>query len=134
MEWTINGRTFEMTSTASNEKVKINTTEVWKFINGGSSGMGMGMMGNMMQIPHPVHIHQLQFRIIERKMKKNSDLWNSFKDGFIDSGWKDTFLLLPGMTIKVLLNFEDYPCLFLYHCNNLEHEDMGMMRNYLITK
>jgi len=60
MKWTINGRTFEMTSTASNEKVKLNTTEVWKFINGGSSGMGM--MGNMMQIPHPVHIHQLQFR------------------------------------------------------------------------
>lgn len=132
MKWTINGKTFEMTSTASNEKVKLNTTEVWKFINGGSSGMGM--MGNMMQIPHPVHIHQLQFRIIERKMKKNSDLWNSFKDGFIDNGWKDTFLLLPGMTVKVLLNFEDYPGLFLYHCHNLEHEDMGMMRNYLITK
>jgi len=67
-------------------------------------------------------------------MKKNSDLWNSFKDGFIDNGWKDTFLLLPGMTVKVLLNFEDYPGLFLYHCHNLEHEDMGMMRNYLITK
>ena len=26
----------------------------------------------------------------------------------------------------------DYPGLFLYHCHNLEHEDMGMMRNYLI--
>jgi FtsP/CotA-like multicopper oxidase with cupredoxin domain len=22
--------------------------------------------------------------------------------------------------------------LFLYHCHNLEHEDMGMMRNYLV--
>jgi FtsP/CotA-like multicopper oxidase with cupredoxin domain len=24
--------------------------------------------------------------------------------------------------------------LFLYHCHNLEHGDMGMMRNYLVEK
>ncbi|MBW2512993.1 MAG: multicopper oxidase domain-containing protein [Deltaproteobacteria bacterium] len=24
--------------------------------------------------------------------------------------------------------------LFLYHCHNLEHEDMGMMRNYFVRK
>jgi hypothetical protein len=27
-----------------------------------------------------------------------------------------------------------YPGLFLYHCHNLEHEDMGMMRNYRLAK
>jgi len=130
MTWTINGRTFGMTEVASDEKVKLNTTEIWRFINGGNTGMGM--MGNMMQMPHPVHIHQLQFRIIERKMG-NSILWEHFKDGFVDEGWKDTFLLLPGMEVKVLISFKDFPGLFLYHCHNLEHEDMGMMRNYLIT-
>ncbi len=131
MSWTINGRTFGMTDVASDEKVKLNTTEIWEFVNGGGR-MGMGMRGGMMQMPHPVHVHQLQFRIIERSFK-NSSLWQSLKDGFIDEGWKDTFLLLPGMKVKILIEFKDYPGLFLYHCHNLEHEDMGMMRNYLIS-
>jgi FtsP/CotA-like multicopper oxidase with cupredoxin domain len=50
----------------------------------------------------------------------------------VDEGWKDTVLLMPGERIKLLVRFEDYPGLFLYHCHNLEHEDMGMMRNYLV--
>ena len=34
--------------------------------------------------------------------------------------------------VKLLLRFDSYPGLYVYHCHNLEHEDMGMMRNYLI--
>ncbi len=139
MSWTINGRTFEMTEVAPDEIVKLNTSEIWEFINGnigrGRGMMGGGMMGGMMmQMPHPVHIHQLQFRIIGRTTGNDLNLWNSLKDGFVDEGWKDTFLLLPGMKVKVLLSFKDFPGLFLYHCHNLEHEDMGMMRNFLIEK
>nr|WP_263458734.1 multicopper oxidase domain-containing protein [Bathymodiolus japonicus methanotrophic gill symbiont] len=26
----------------------------------------------------------------------------------------------------------DYTCIFMYHCHNLEHEDMGMMRDLLV--
>ncbi len=125
---TINGRTFEMTRVADDEIVKLNTTEVWELVNGGGGGMGM-MGGGMMQMPHPVHVHGLQFRIIERTTGAG---WNSMKDGFIDEGWKDTVLLMPGMRAKILLRFEDFTGLFLYHCHNLEHEDMGMMRNYLV--
>jgi FtsP/CotA-like multicopper oxidase with cupredoxin domain len=50
----------------------------------------------------------------------------------VDEGWKDTALVMPGERVRVLMRFEHYPGLFLYHCHNLEHEDMGMMRNYLI--
>jgi FtsP/CotA-like multicopper oxidase with cupredoxin domain len=133
MEWTINGKTFRMTDVADNEKVKLNTTEVWEFINGGGGGGMMGMMGNMMQMPHPVHIHGLQFQIIDRIIKDSSAAdWDNLKEGIVDEGWKDSFLLLPGTRIKVLLRFEDYKGMFLYHCHNLEHEDMGMMRNYLV--
>ena len=132
MEWLINGRTFEMTEVADWEKVKLNTTEVWEFINSGSGG---GRMGGMMQMPHPVHIHALQFQIIERDVSQVSpSVWNSMKDGFIDEGWQDTFLLLPGMRVKVAMRFEDFTGLFIYHCHNLEHEDMGMMRNYEVVK
>ncbi len=117
---TINGRTFEMTRVADDEIVKLGTTEVWELVNGGSG---------MMQMPHPVHVHGLQFRILERTTGAG---WESMKDGFVDEGWKDTVLLMPGMRAKILLRFEDFSGLFLYHCHNLEHEDMGMMRNYLV--
>ncbi len=129
MQWLINGKTFEMNEVADWEKVKLNTTEVWEFINGG------GMMGNMMSMPHPVHIHGLQFQIIERDVSEvPAAVWNSMKDGFIDEGWQDTFLLLPNMRVKVALRFEDFTGIFLYHCHNLEHEDMGMMRNYEVVE
>ena len=132
MDWLINGRTFEMTEVADWEKVKLNTTEVWEFTN---SGSGRGRMGGMMQMPHPVHIHALQFQIIERDVSQVSpSVWNSMKDGFIDEGWQDTFLLLPGMRVKVAMRFEDFTGIFIYHCHNLEHEDMGMMRNYEVVE
>jgi FtsP/CotA-like multicopper oxidase with cupredoxin domain len=40
---------------------------------------------------------------------------------------------MPGERARIVANFTDYPGMFLYHCHNLEHEDMGMMRNYLVT-
>ncbi|WP_010665182.1 multicopper oxidase family protein [Marinilabilia salmonicolor] len=130
MNWVINGETFEMEEVADWEKVKLNTTEVWQFING-DDGSGMGMMQDMMQLPHPAHIHGLQFQIIERDISEmNADVWNSVKDGFIDKGWQDTFLLMPGMKVKVVMSFRDFTGKYIYHCHNLEHEDMGMMRNY----
>lgn len=51
----------------------------------------------------------------------------------VDEGWRDTVLLMPGERVKVLLKFENYTGLYVYHCHNLEHEDAGMMRNYLVS-
>ena len=92
------------------------------------------MMGNMMQMSHPIHLHQVQYNIIERNTDDmDAEVWNSVKDGFVDNGWKDTVLLMPGMKIKIVMTFKDFKGLFLYHYHNLEHEDMGMMRNYKIV-
>ena len=120
LAWTINGRTFRMEEVANYEKVRMDSLEVWEFINGGG---GMGMMG-MMNMPHPIHLHGKQFQVLERRGVTHN--------GYVDEGWKDTVLLMPGERIRLLVSFEDYPGLFLYHCHNLEHEDMGMMRNYLV--
>lgn len=54
------------------------------------------------------------------------------RDGFIDEGRKDTFLILPGQRVRIRVRFDSYPGLFLYHCHNLEHEDAGMMRNFVV--
>ncbi len=134
MEWVINGETFGMKEVADWEKVKLNTAEIWEFING-DDGQGMGMMQDMMRMPHPVHLHGLQFQIIDRDISGvSADSWETVKDGFIDDGWQDTFLLLPGMKVKIALKFEDFTGIYVYHCHNLEHEDMGMMRNFEVLE
>ncbi len=120
MSWTINGRTFEMTGVAPDETVRLGTMELWEFIN---TGGGMGMMGGM-GMPHPMHLHGKQFQVLERSGVAH--------EGYVDEGWKDTVLVMPGERIRFLVRFDDYPGLFLYHCHNLEHEDLGMMRNYYV--
>ena len=131
MGWTLNGRSFELEATAKDEQVRLGDLEIWEFIN--QLGGGMGMMGGM-NLPHPMHVHGLQFQIIERSISSSGrNEWETLKNGFIDEGWHDTVLVMPGESVKVLLKFEDYTGLYLYHCHNLEHEDMGMMRNYRVV-
>jgi FtsP/CotA-like multicopper oxidase with cupredoxin domain len=98
----------------------MNSLEIWEFIN---EGGGMGMMGGM-DMPHPIHLHGMQFQVLQRRGVAHG--------GYVDQGWKDTVLLMPGEAVRLLVRFGDYPGLYLYHCHNLEHEDMGMMRNYLV--
>ena len=126
MQWGLNGRVFEMEEVADDEIVKLGTTEVWQFENEAS----MGMMGGM---PHPLHVHGVQYRIIKRSVASGAmSAWNGLSAGFVDEGWKDVVLVMPGERVQVLIRFNNYPGLFVYHCHNLEHEDMGMMRNFLI--
>lgn len=126
MQWMINGRSFEMAEVDPNEKVRLGDLEIWEFIN--DSGSRMGTM------PHPMHIHGLQFQIIERQStEKYREVNSIFNKGQVDEGWHDTVLVMPGERVKVLMKFEDFEGLYLYHCHILEHEDAGMMRNFLIT-
>lgn len=130
MIWTLNGRTFEMDEVSPQEVVKLNDLELWEFEN--TSGSGMGMMGGM-ALPHPMHLHGLQFQVIDRIISPSEeDSWKTLKDGFVDVGWHDTVLVYPGELVRILVKFKDFAGLYLYHCHNLEHEDMGMMRNYRV--
>jgi suppressor of ftsI len=107
--------------------------ELWEFANleGGGSGMGMGMMN--MELPHPMHIHGVQFQVIGRQITRGYEsAYQELSAGFVDDGCKDTVLVMPGEKVQVLVRFENYAGTLLYHCHNLEHEDAGMMRNYKI--
>lgn len=119
----LNGRTFgdDMMEVAEDEKVKLGTTEVWEFINQ-PSGMAMA---------HPMHIHNLQFRVIGRS-GTGGGLQQDLVSGSTDEGLKDVVTVMPGERVRVLMKFENHTGLYLYHCHILEHEDMGMMRNYLV--
>lgn len=123
MRWVLNGGTFEMETVAANEIVRLNTLEVWDLTN----------QAGMMQMYHPIHVHGLQFQVIERQMlPSGATAYEGVRYGYVDAGWKDTVMLMPGERVRFLLKFEDFIGKYVYHCHILEHEDMGMMRNYEI--
>jgi FtsP/CotA-like multicopper oxidase with cupredoxin domain len=156
MQWLINGKRFEMEEVEASEVVAFNSLEVWEFVNqqgvegmggmgGGMSGMqhnhqgastgNMGMQGMMNDfMAHPMHVHGVQFQVIERQIHPAyADGWATLKDGFVDEGWKDTVLVMPGERVKILARFYEYRGRYLVHCHNLEHESTGMMRNFLVA-
>ena len=127
MVWGINGAKFDMLGVSELETVKLGTHEIWEFRNEGRGSM-MGMV-----MPHAMHVHGLQFQVLSRGvMRKFEGGYRTVNAGFVDEGWKDTVLVMPGERVRVLLRFSDYTGLFLYHCHMLEHEDTGLMRNYLV--
>ena len=53
-----------------------------------------------------------------------------------DLGWKHTILVWPGEAVRIAINFT-HPFSgdpeYLFHCNNVEHEDAGMMNYRRVT-
>jgi FtsP/CotA-like multicopper oxidase with cupredoxin domain len=102
-------------------------------------GMGGGMMGGgmgggmMLSMAHPIHLHGQQFQTISRTIgAEEAEDYATVKDGLLDSGLKDTVLVMPGEKVRIIKPFQDFTGLFVYHCHNIEHEDMGMMRDFLV--
>lgn len=95
------------------ETVQSGTTEIWEFDN--SKG----------DEPHPMHIHALQFQVLDRTGGRNGLIST-------ESGWKDTVMLLPGEKVRVIITFGQNKGKYVLHCHNLEHEDDGMMLQFEI--
>ena len=121
MNWLMAGRTFEMEAVSPDETVDAGATQVWEIENQ-PNAMGMSMA-------HPVHLHGPQFRVLSRTGADS----NALRAGIVDSAADDTVLVLPGETVRLQVTFSRFPGLYLYHCHILEHEDMGMMRNFRIS-
>ncbi len=122
----LNGRSYKMNDIRPDEVIPVNTLQLMEFDNGYHGGHGMAM-------PHPMHLHGEQFQIVKREINSRfKGAYASISEGLVDSGWKDTVLVMPGEKVTLLKPFNDYKGLFMYHCHNLEHEDLGMMRDFLI--
>ncbi|MDT3740234.1 MAG: multicopper oxidase domain-containing protein [Candidatus Kapabacteria bacterium] len=111
MKHTINNKLYDMERI--DETINFGDIEIWDFVN-----KDLDMM-------HPIHIHGLQFQILSRS--SSTELPEQEK------GWKDTFLINGGETVKVIAKFNGYKGKYLLHCHNLEHEDDGMMLNYNVV-
>ncbi len=86
------------------------------------------------QLAHPTSdAHpQCQFQVVQRTPPSSSTSYSTVNQGLVDTGWKDTVLVWPGERVKVAMKFAPYTGMYMYHCHILEHEDMTMMRNYMI--
>ena len=129
MQWLLNGRVFEMEGVAENEIVRLGSLEAWEFVNEQNPNEMMERMG----MAHPMHIHGVQFQVVQRDLlaPELKAGFESVREGYVDEGWKDTVVVMPGERVRLLVKFV-HPGLFIYHCHNLEHEDLGMMRNYRV--
>jgi suppressor of ftsI/bilirubin oxidase len=122
--WRINGQSYRMTDTAFS--VKRGTREVWEFRNEPPA------------MPHPIHIHGFQYRVLERKGSPPQLRALAVTGSGLPAtelGWKDTVLLWPGESIRILVDFaHPFPGdqVYMLQCHNLEHETHGMMVNFRI--
>ncbi|MFM9985840.1 MAG: multicopper oxidase domain-containing protein [Flavobacteriales bacterium] len=96
-----------------NHTIDAGTIEEWTIVNNNVFG-------------HSFHIHDVQFKIISR---------SSGPVGEHESGWKDTFFIAIGESVSFVAKFSDeadpeHP--FMYHCHFANHEDGGMMGQFVV--
>jgi FtsP/CotA-like multicopper oxidase with cupredoxin domain len=108
----INGKSMDMARI--DEKVPAGAVEIWKIFND-------------TPLAHPFHIHDVQFRVLDR---------NGRAPEAHERGLKDTVLVDSGETVSVITQFGEYtdpdqP--YMYHCHILEHEDAGMMGQFAVV-
>ena len=110
---TINGSAMDIN--VVNETVPLNQTEIWEITN-------------QMNMPHNFHIHATHFRIIDR----NNDATLVAEN---EKGYKDAVFIPANSTARFLVTMTDYADAngkYMYHCHFLEHEDAGMMGQFVV--
>jgi bilirubin oxidase len=99
-----------------NKTVNLNDIEKWTITNNNIFG-------------HTFHIHDVEFKIVARNGVSTAV-------GSHESGWKDVLYLPRGENATFVAKFDDYadpihP--FMYHCHFTNHEDAGMMGQFVVT-
>jgi len=97
-----------------NQTVKLDTVEKWTITNDFVFG-------------HSFHIHDVQFAIVSRSTGDVADY---------EKGWKDTFAILPNESVTFVAKFDDFASdmhPFMYHCHMANHEDGGLMGQFLVV-
>jgi suppressor of ftsI/bilirubin oxidase len=124
-KWRINGAGYVADQTPI--VVQRDTVETWDIRNVQPS------------MPHPMHLHGFQFRVLSREGSPDQQRRLAIEPGRLaasDLGWKDTVLVWPGETVRIVTDFS-HPFqgdqVYMIHCHNLEHEDGGMMVNLKVA-
>jgi spore coat protein A, manganese oxidase len=106
--WTVNGRPFE--PDRIDAEPVLGSVELWRI--------------RAQNAEHPFHIHLAPFQVLTSG--------GGGDPGPFNSGWKDTVNLDNGGDVELLVRFDSYRGRYVFHCHNLEHEDM-MMANFEVV-
>jgi len=99
-----------------NKTVNLNDIEKWTIINNNVFG-------------HTFHIHDVEFKIVDRNGSPTGV-------GSHESGWKDVIYVPRNESVSFVAKFDDYADAthpFMYHCHFSNHEDEGMMGQFIVT-
>jgi FtsP/CotA-like multicopper oxidase with cupredoxin domain len=110
--WTINDQLVDLDRPMATPR--INAPEIWRLKNN-SGGWW-----------HPVHIHSEYCRVISRNGRRPSPFLAE-QDGIAK---KDTVVLGPNSEVEVFVKFRDFCGPWVFHCHNIEHEDLAMMARF----
>jgi blue copper oxidase len=102
----INGRPFDMTRI--DERLRLGDTEIWEV--------------SAQMMAHPFHVHGVHFEVLSRGGRRPD---------ILDQGLRDTVLVQEPVELLVHFTQPAVQAPFMYHCHILEHEDNGMMGQYL---
>jgi blue copper oxidase len=98
-----------------NKTVNLNDVEKWTVTNNNVFG-------------HTFHIHDVEFKIVARN-------GSAAAVGSHESGWKDVMYVPKGENVTFVAKFDDYADAihpFMYHCHFSNHEDGGMMGQFVV--
>jgi FtsP/CotA-like multicopper oxidase with cupredoxin domain len=90
-------------------------------------------------MPHPLHLHGFQFRVIERTNSPRQIRALVIADRgrtAHDMGLLDTVVAWPGERVRIVIDFSQPFAgsqIYMLHCHNLEHEDQGMMVTFAVS-
>ncbi len=110
--FSINGKS--MNANRIDEVVKAGSVEVWR-------------IENASMMAHPFHIHNVQFKIVGKSESAISTH---------ELGFKDVVLVNPHERVDVIMKFPEFRdknTPYMYHCHILEHEDRGMMGQFVVV-
>lgn len=114
-EFAFDNAGYTMKSTEHIQVVKLDAVEAWTITNNNIFG-------------HSFHMHDVQFHVTSRS------------DGPVpvwEQGWKDTVYVPRGQSVTVIAKFEDFASdtdAYMYHCHMANHEDSGLMGDFLVVK
>lgn len=107
--WVINGLLYD--PARIDAQPRLGNIEVWS-------------LTNRSMMDHPVHIHDIQWQILDI---------NGTPPAAANRGWKDTFLVPAMGTVRVIGQFKDFTGVYMLHCHILEHEDHAMMAQFEVV-
>ncbi|GGM11556.1 multicopper oxidase [Streptomyces fumigatiscleroticus] len=111
--------------------------EQWSFLN----------LSRIPPVTHPMHIHLADFQALGRDAYDVSgfdpavggtrtpvryDAGTTLPLAPNELGSKDTYRVPGGQMLRIMGRFDGAYGRFMYHCHLLEHEDMGMMRPFVV--